>query len=58
MASIDQTPLTAASPERRNSLEKHLQTRPGMQDLKDRHILLDTNLAPCAYTLISSALLI
>ena len=32
--------------ERRNSLEKHLQTRPDPQDLKDRHILLDTNAAP------------
>ncbi|KAJ6147197.1 hypothetical protein N7497_009179, partial [Penicillium chrysogenum] len=32
--------------ERRNSLEKHLQTRPDMQDLKNRHILLDTNVAP------------
>ncbi|KAK5790789.1 hypothetical protein VI817_008076 [Penicillium citrinum] len=44
--SIDETPLSTASHERRNSLEKHLQTRPGMQDLKDRHILLDTNVAP------------
>lgn len=32
--------------ERRNSLEKHLQHRPDAQDLKDRHILLDTNAAP------------
>lgn len=32
--------------ERRNSLEKHLQTRPEAQDLKNRHILLDTNAAP------------
>ncbi|KAH8690096.1 RPEL repeat protein [Talaromyces proteolyticus] len=31
---------------RRDSLEKHLQTRPELQDLKDRHILLDTNAAP------------
>lgn len=46
--SIDETPLNPASHERRNSLEKHLQTRPDMQDLKDRHILLDTNLAPYA----------
>ncbi|KAJ5820508.1 hypothetical protein N7474_006099 [Penicillium riverlandense] len=46
MSNIDNTPLTAASSERRNSLEKHLQTRPDMQDLKDRHILLDTNVAP------------
>ncbi|KAF7186247.1 Myocardin-related transcription factor B [Pseudocercospora fuligena] len=32
--------------ERRNSLEKHLQHRPDEQDLKDRHILLDTTAAP------------
>ncbi|EME48643.1 hypothetical protein DOTSEDRAFT_120378 [Dothistroma septosporum NZE10] len=32
--------------ERRNSLEKHLQARPTEQDLKDRHILLDTTAAP------------
>ncbi|KXT04272.1 hypothetical protein AC578_7896 [Pseudocercospora eumusae] len=32
--------------ERRNSLEKHLQRRPDEQDLKDRHILLDTTAAP------------
>ena len=32
--------------ERRDSLEKHLQTRPDEQDLKNRHILLDTNAAP------------
>lgn len=32
--------------ERRNSLEKHLQNRPDPQDLKNRHILLDTNVAP------------
>lgn len=44
-ASIDETPLSA-SPERRSSLEKHLQHRPDVQDLKDRHILLDTNVAP------------
>lgn len=43
--SVDQTPLNLNF-ERRNSLEKHLQTRPGMQDLKNRHILLDTNVAP------------
>jgi hypothetical protein len=43
--SVDQTPLNL-NLERRNSLEKHLQTRPGMQDLKNRHILLDTNVAP------------
>ena len=33
-------------PERRNSLEKHLQSRPNEQDLKERHILLDTKAAP------------
>lgn len=32
--------------QRRNSLEKHLQMRPDEQDLKDRHILLDTTAAP------------
>lgn len=32
--------------DRRNSLEKSLQRRPDPQDLKERHILLDTNLAP------------
>ena len=32
--------------ERRDSLEKHLQTRPDEQDLKNRHILLDTTAAP------------
>ncbi|OKL63099.1 hypothetical protein UA08_01222 [Talaromyces atroroseus] len=32
--------------QRRDSLEKHLQTRPELQDLKDRHILLNTSLAP------------
>lgn len=32
--------------ERRDSLEKHLQTRPETQDLKNRNILLDTNAAP------------
>lgn len=32
--------------ERRNSLEKHLQHRPDAQDLKNRHILLDTKAAP------------
>ena len=32
--------------ERRNSLEKALQHRPEEQDLKNRHILLDTTAAP------------
>lgn len=31
---------------RRDSLEKHLQHRPNAQELKDRHILLDSNAAP------------
>ena len=34
--------------ERRNSLEKSLQARPDVQDLKHRHILLDTSVAPYA----------
>lgn len=41
---IDETPISSI--ERRDSLEKHLQTRPDVKDLKDRHILLDTNAAP------------
>ncbi|GFF42651.1 isoform 4 of MKL/myocardin-like protein 2 [Aspergillus udagawae] len=45
-AEIDESPLSASSMERRNSLEKHLQTRPDAQDLKERHILLDTSVAP------------
>lgn len=46
MSTVDDSPLNASLPERRNSLERHLQTRPEMQDLKNRHILLDTNVAP------------
>lgn len=41
--------IDASSPnplQRRDSLEKHLQTRPEEQDLKNRHILLDTTAAP------------
>ena len=41
---VDETPLSPI--ERRASIEKHLQTRPDPRDLKDRHILLDTNAAP------------
>ncbi|KAI9834377.1 MAG: hypothetical protein M1819_002988 [Sarea resinae] len=41
---IDETPISTI--ERRDSLEKHLQHRPDPQELKDRHILLDTNAAP------------
>jgi hypothetical protein len=44
---VDETPLSPVrSSERRNSLEKHLQHRPEPQDLKNRHILLDTATAP------------
>ena len=45
---VDESPISHPPPERRNSLEKHLTTRPDPQDLKDRHILLDTNVAPYA----------
>lgn len=44
---VDETPISPL--ERRNSLEKHLQHRPEAQDLKNRHILLDTNAAPYVY---------
>ncbi|KAF2747670.1 RPEL repeat protein [Sporormia fimetaria CBS 119925] len=45
---VDSTPISPVRQgiERRNSLEKHLQHRPDAQDLKNRHILLDTNTAP------------
>ncbi|KZM19766.1 uncharacterized protein EKO05_0004139 [Ascochyta rabiei] len=44
---IDATPISPVrSKERRGSLEKHLQHRPEAQDLKNRHILLDTTTAP------------
>lgn len=44
---VDDTPISPVrSLDRRNSLEKHLQHRPEPQDLKDRHILLDTTAAP------------
>jgi hypothetical protein len=48
-AIVDQTPISPVREgmERRNSLEKHLQHRPDPQDLKNRHILLDTSTAPC-----------
>jgi len=47
-AAVDTTPISPSQsiPERRNSLEKHLQQRPEVQDLKNRHILLDTTAAP------------
>lgn len=41
---VDESPISPL--ERRNSLEKHLQTRPNPQELKDRHILLNSNAAP------------
>ena len=41
---VDQSPIDKL--ERRNSLEKHLALRPEEQDLKNRHILLDTTAAP------------
>ncbi|KAF2110019.1 hypothetical protein BDV96DRAFT_501670 [Lophiotrema nucula] len=45
---VDATPISPVREgiERRNSLEKHLQHRPEAQDLKNRHILLDTSTAP------------
>ncbi|KAF2007303.1 hypothetical protein P154DRAFT_116998 [Amniculicola lignicola CBS 123094] len=45
---IDDTPISPVRQgvERRNSLERHLQLRPDAQDLKNRHILLDTAAAP------------
>jgi hypothetical protein len=46
-SAIDDTTLSPTTTQpRRDSLEKHLQTRPELQDLKDRHILLDTSAAP------------
>ncbi|KAJ8612188.1 hypothetical protein MRB53_037578 [Persea americana] len=38
--------VKSISPQRRESLEKHLQQRPDPQELKQKHILLDTNAAP------------
>ncbi|KAH8598074.1 hypothetical protein B0O99DRAFT_615836 [Bisporella sp. PMI_857] len=45
---VDESPISPVRPkqERQNSLEKHLQHRPDPQELKDRHILLDTKAAP------------
>jgi hypothetical protein len=49
---VDVAPLSPVrSTERRNSLEKHLQHRPEAQDLKNRHILIDTTTAPYVLTL-------
>lgn len=41
---VDSSPINPL--QRRDSLEKHLQLRPDAQDLKNRHILLDTTAAP------------
>lgn len=41
---IDDTPISPI--ERQQSLEKHLQMRPDVKDLKDKNILKDTNAAP------------
>lgn len=52
-AVIDETPISPSSGPahiRADSLEKHLQRRPDPQELKDRHILLDTNAAPYAFS--------
>ncbi|KAH8816468.1 hypothetical protein F5884DRAFT_224605 [Xylogone sp. PMI_703] len=45
---IDETPISPVSEgrARQNSLEKHLQHRPDQKELRDRHILLDSNAAP------------
>ena len=51
MTDIDQTSLAASSIGRRDSLEKHLQHRPDPEDLRSRHILVDTNMAPYAAAL-------
>jgi len=47
-SAIDESPISPAraAPERRDSLEKRLAHRPDVQDLKNRHILLDTTAAP------------
>jgi len=43
---VDDTPLSPSSPGAKSSLERQLAQRPEAQDLKNRHILLDTNAAP------------
>ncbi|KAJ9643941.1 hypothetical protein H2199_003807 [Coniosporium tulheliwenetii] len=44
---VDEVPVSPVrDKQRRDSLEKHLQRRPDVQDLKNRHILLDTKAAP------------
>ena len=52
---VDETPISPI--ERQNSLEKHLQMRPDAKDLKDRHILLDTNAAPYVIRFLSLQIL-
>lgn len=47
---IDETSIASALPQRRDSLEKHLQTRPEMQDLQNRAILVDPGIAPYVYS--------
>lgn len=45
----DAIPPATTSPislERRNSLEKAIQNRPEAHELRDKHILLNTNAAP------------
>jgi len=51
-AIVDETPISPVREglERRNTLENKLAQRPDPQDLKDRHILLDTAAAPYAYS--------
>ena len=51
---VDETPISTT--ERRESLTKRLQQRPDAQDLKNRHILLDTNAAPLVESLLSASL--
>lgn len=48
---MDSASATGSAPEeslshRRESIDKKLQQRPDPQELKDRHILLDTKAAP------------
>jgi len=38
--------LPLSTKDRQDSLEKHLQQRPDVQDLKERNILLPTSAAP------------
>ncbi|KAI9745035.1 MAG: hypothetical protein M1818_001313 [Claussenomyces sp. TS43310] len=47
-SAIDETSIAPSRPGhvRQDSLEKHLQTRPDAQELKDKHILLNTTAAP------------